>query len=67
MEGKDGRAVSSLVCRTAPIVCAELLLAISEKNNTVNNLKRMPYIAAHFPSGSSAKNFEHFAQVTKSG
>ena len=56
-EGKDGRAVNSLVCKTTPLVCAEMLLAISEKNNTVNNLKRMPIIAAHFPSGSSSKNF----------
>ena len=27
----------------------------------------MPVIAAHFPSGSSSKNFVHYTQIAKSG
>lgn len=34
-------------------------------NNTVNNLKRLPVILGHFPSGSSVKNFVHFDQYVK--
>ena len=62
---KDGRVADYLVCKTTPEVCNELVYAISDKNLTVNNMKRMPFIAAHFPSGTSAKNFVHFDQFTK--
>ena len=67
MLGKDGRFANSLICKDVPIICAEMLLGISEKNNSVNNMKRMPVVMGHFPSGSSSKNFEHFQQFTNSG
>lgn len=41
------------------------MTAISEKNNTVNNLKRLPVIMGHFPSGSSLKNMDHFEQIIR--
>jgi len=34
-------------------------------NNTVNNLKRMPVVMGHFPSGTSTKNLNHFEQFVK--
>ena len=30
-------------------------------------MKRMPVIMAHFPSGSSSKNFIHYQQFIKTG
>jgi len=65
LEGNDGLRSNSLICRYAPVVCAELLLAISDSNLTVNNMKRMPVIMGHFPAGSSTKNFVHFSQYIK--
>lgn len=44
-----------------------MLYAISDTNNTVNNLKRMPVVTAHFPSGTSTKNLIHFEQYVKTG
>lgn len=56
---------TSKLCALAPPVCHSALKEISEMNNTVNNLKRLPVILGHFPSGSSVKNFVHFDQYVK--
>lgn len=53
------------VCKYDRITCIMGLKAISEMNNTVNNLERLPIIMSHFPSGSSTKNFIHFQQYVK--
>ena len=57
--------LNSQLCQVDRAVCKEGLLLISEKNNSVNNIDRMPVIMGHFPSGSSVKNFDHFSQYTK--
>jgi len=62
---KGGLRVDSGVCFVTPFICAQILLAVSEMNNTVNNMKRMPVIMNHYPSGSSSKNFIHFSQFTQ--
>ena len=53
------------ICALDEGVCKYGLYEISEKNNTVNNIKRMPVINGHFPSGSSVKNMQHFSQYIK--
>ena len=57
----------SRICKFAPFTCTALLKEISEMNNKVNNLKRLPVIMGHFPSGSSTKNTVHFDQYVKHG
>lgn len=57
--------MNSLVCKVTPLVCTELLYAISDSNNTVNNLKRLPVVMAHFPAGTSTKNLIHYEQYIK--
>ncbi len=52
--------MQSLVCKNSRAVCAAGLKDISEKNNSVNNLERLPVIMGHFPAGSSVKNFIQF-------
>lgn len=65
MLGDSGYLTLSDICVLSPIVCREGLREISEMNNTVNNLKRMPVVMGHFPAGSSTKNFIHFNQFVK--
>jgi hypothetical protein len=65
--GPDGLRVNSHICKSLPLVCAEEILAISDSNLTVNNMKRIPFVMGHFPSGSSTKNFIHFQQLTNNG
>ena len=67
MSDKDALMVNYMVCKTTRFVCAEMLLAVSDTNNSVNNMARMPVAMAHFPSGSSIKNVIHFQQFIRSG
>jgi pimeloyl-ACP methyl ester carboxylesterase len=53
------------LCKVDRMTCAAGLTLISEMNNTVNNLERLPVIMAHFPSGSSTKNLLHYQQFLK--
>ena len=52
----------SQLCAVDHSLCNVNLKLISEKNNTVNNLERMPIVMGHFPSGTSVKNMDHFNQ-----
>lgn len=58
------RAIGKL-CKVDRVTCLAGLTLISEMNNTVNNVNRLPVIMAHFPSGSSTKNFLHFQQFVR--
>jgi hypothetical protein len=64
MLDRPGMNFLSETCVISPMVCAANLKVISEMNNTVNNLKRMPVVMGHFPSGTSTKNMMHFQQYT---
>ena len=57
----------SVICKYQNKFCGSLLYDISDKNNSVNNLIRMPVIAGHYPAGTSLKNFRHFEQYFHSG
>jgi len=50
----------SMFCKYEDKFCGSLLYDISEKNNSVNNLKRIPIITGHYPAGTSLKNFRQF-------
>lgn len=65
--GRDGLRMNSVVCKLTPFICAGLLRALSDSNNTVNNMKRMPFIFGHFPSGSSTKNLIHYNSMLNKG
>jgi hypothetical protein len=57
----------SAICTYDRAMCGEMLYQISDKNNSVNNLERMPVITGHYPAGTSLKNFRHFEQYFHSG
>lgn len=65
MENDAGMQFLGKTCKVDRMSCVAGLKLISEMNNTVNNLDRLPVIMAHFPSGSSTKNFIHFQQFVK--
>lgn len=65
MEKESGMRTTGFICKIDPLTCLAGLRLISEANNTVNNVHRLPVIMAHFPSGSSTKNFLHFQQYTR--
>jgi len=62
---KEGLRFHSYLCRVTPIVCIKMLKGMCDTNASVENLKRMPVFAAHYPSGSSTKNLMHFAQFIR--
>jgi len=57
----------SILCRYDNAICAEMLYQISDKNNSVNHIDRMPVITGHYPAGTSLKNFRQFEQYYHSG
>ena len=57
----------SNACQVDRATCRDGLFVISEKNNSVNNVDRMPVVLGHYPSGSSTKNFDHFSQSANKG
>lgn len=65
MEKELGMRGTGALCKVDRMTCVAGLTLISEMNNTVNNLDRLPVIMAHFPSGSSTKNFMHFQQFVR--
>lgn len=65
MESESAMKSTGALCKIDPIPCLAGLRLISEMNNTVNNVHRLPVIMSHFPSGSSTKNFLHFQQFVR--
>jgi hypothetical protein len=65
MEKESAMLETGRVCKVNPSVCLSGLKAISDMNNTVNNVKRLPVIMSHFPSGTSTKNLLHFQQFVR--
>jgi lysosomal acid lipase/cholesteryl ester hydrolase len=65
MEKESGMRATGALCKVDPLTCLAGLRLISEMNNTVNNVHRLPVIMAHFPSGSSTKNLLHFQQFVR--
>lgn len=57
-----------ILCDTLPSVCEFMIYMVSDNNTTLVDTERLQvYMGGHYPSGSSLKQFLHFAQLISSG
>ena len=55
-----------LFCGTIPQICEFGLFLISDEDPTLNDQDRTPVFLGHFPSGTSLRSLEHYAQILSS-
>ena len=55
--------IFSAVWTTVPVLCDFLIELVADVDAKVNNQPRVGVFMGHYPSGSSLKSFEHFAQL----
>ena len=54
------------VCSVLPQVCSFGALILSDEDTAMDNQERWDVMVAHFPSGTSLKCFDHYAQSIRS-
>ncbi|CAI2369890.1 unnamed protein product [Moneuplotes crassus] len=59
--------IFSTICSISPSLCNFLIELVADASSEANNHSRVDVFMAHYPSGSSLKSFEHFAQIIVSG
>ena len=52
-----------LFCGTVPQICEFGLFLISDEDPTLNDQDRTPVFLGHFPSGTSLRSIQHYAQI----
>jgi len=55
-----------LFCGTIPQICEFGLFLISDEDPALNDQDRTPVFLGHFPSGTSLRSLEHYAQILTS-
>jgi pimeloyl-ACP methyl ester carboxylesterase len=55
--------VFSSICTMMPFICDFLIELVADADTLQNNQPRVGVFMGHYPSGSSLKSFEHFAQL----
>ena len=59
--------IVSSICELVPFVCDFMIELVADAESDYNNQARLDVFMGHYPSGSSLRSFEHFAQIIKSG
>ena len=59
--------VFGAVCKLSPKLCELGISLVADGDTSFLNHKRISVFMGHYPSGSSFKGFEHFAQLMTEG